>query len=139
MNAALATRTFGVSAHAVVAIDDWVLQVATRWGESERTVFRTRLCVAELAGNVLEHGGARSGDNLIVVTLRHLGDGIGVEFLDTCARFDPTGEIDATDAASIESLRPGGWGLRLLHAYATDLSYRRERGRNRVALKIRSA
>ena len=139
MNAAVETRTFGVSAPAVVAIDDWILQVATRWGESERTVFRARLCLAELAGNVLEHGGARSRDDHVVVTLRHLGNGIGVEFLDSCARFDPTGEIDASNAASIETLRPGGWGLRLLHAYASDLSYRHEGGRNRVTLKIRSA
>lgn len=138
MNAAVETRTFGVSAQAVVAIDDWVLQVARQWGASERTVFRVRLCIAELAGNVLEHGCAHVGDDHIVVTLRHLGDGIGVEFLDSCARFDPTGEIDTIRAASIENLRPGGWGLRLLRAYAAELSYRHDGERNRVTLKIRS-
>jgi anti-sigma regulatory factor (Ser/Thr protein kinase) len=138
VNAAVETRTFGVSAQAVVAIDDWVLQVATRWGASERTVFRARLCIAELAGNVLEHGGAHAGNDHVAVTLRHLGDGIGVEFLDSCARFDPTGEIDVTRAASIENLRPGGWGLRLLRAYAADLSYRHDGEHNRVTLKIRS-
>lgn len=137
MNAALATRTFGVGSHEVVAIDDWVEQVATQWGESERTIFRTRLCVAELAGNVLEHG-TPALDDQIMVTLRHLGDGIGVEFLDSCAPFDPTGAIDASHEVSIETLRPGGHGLRLVRAYARDLSYCRDGGRNRVTLKISS-
>jgi len=139
VNAALETRTFGVSSDEVVAIDSWVVQVATQWGESERTVFRTRLCIAELAANVLEHGLSRSGDDHIVVTLRHFCDGIGVEFLDSCGPFDPTGEIAATNAASIESLRPGGWGLMLLRAYAKDLSYCNDGACNRVTLKINSA
>jgi serine/threonine-protein kinase RsbW len=138
VNAAVATRTFGVSSHDVVAIDGWVEQVATQWGESERTVFRTRLCVAELAGNVLEHG-APSGHDHIAVTLRHLGDGIGVEFIDCCTPFDPTGEIESGHEISIETLRPGGRGLRLLRAYARDLSYCHDGGRNRVTLKISSA
>jgi anti-sigma regulatory factor (Ser/Thr protein kinase) len=136
VNAARETRTFGVSSDEVATIDSWVERIATQWGESERTVFRTRLCVAELAANVLEHGVSRSDDNHIVVTLRHLGDGIGVEFLDSCAAFDPTSEIAATNAASIESLRPGGWGLLLVRAYAKDLSYCNDGIRNRVTLKI---
>jgi serine/threonine-protein kinase RsbW len=136
VNAARETRTFGVSSDEVAAIDSWVEQVVTRWGERERTVFRTRLCVAELAANVLEHGISRSDDDHIVVTLRQLGDGVGVEFLDSCAPFDPTGEIAATKAASIESLRPGGWGLLLVRAYANNLSYCNDGTRNRVTLKV---
>jgi anti-sigma regulatory factor (Ser/Thr protein kinase) len=139
VNAAVESRTFGVSTGELTAIDGWVEQVARRWGESERTVFRTRLCIAELAGNVIEHGGAPSGDDQIVVTMLRLGDGIGVEFLDTRPPFDPTGEREPPQATSLETLRPGGLGLRLVHAYARDLSYRQEGDRNRVSLKIESA
>jgi anti-sigma regulatory factor (Ser/Thr protein kinase) len=139
VNAAVERRTFGVSADEVAAIDSWVEQVATQWGESPRTVFRTRICIAELAANVLEHGLSRSGDHHIVVTLRHLRDGIGVELLDSCPLFDPTGKIAVANAATIEALRPGGWGLRLVRAYANDLSYCNDDARNRVSLKINSA
>jgi serine/threonine-protein kinase RsbW len=139
VNAAVATRTFGMSSSEVAAIDSWIEQVGTQWGESERTVFRTRLCIAELAGNVLEHGIARSGDEHIVVTLRRSRDGIEVELLDSCGPFDPTGEIAAGNDATIESIRPGGRGLRLVRAYATDLSYCNDGARNRVTLKINSA
>ena len=139
MTAAVETRTFGVSSAEVGAIDGWVEQIATQWGENQRTVFRTRLCIAELAANVLEHGSARSGDDHIVVTLRRFGDGIGVELLDSGAAFDPTVEMAAANADSIESLPAGGRGLPLLRAYAKDLSYRNDGTCNRVTLKINSA
>jgi anti-sigma regulatory factor (Ser/Thr protein kinase) len=140
VNAAVETRTFGVSAREVAAVDDWIVEVATHWGKSERTAFRTRLCIAELADNVLEHGGVPSAHDQIVVTLRHLGDGIGVEFLDTRAPFDPTRELaPLPDAASIEALQPGGLGLRLVHAYARGLAYRNDGTRNRVTFRINSA
>lgn len=139
MNAAVETRTFGVTSGEVAAIDTWVAQVASRWGESERTVFRTRLCIAELAGNVLEHGAARSSDDYIAVTLSHLGDGIGVEFRDSGRPFDPTTESAATRAKSIESATPGGRGLMLIRAYAGDIAYCNDGRCNRITLKIRSA
>jgi len=139
VNAAVETRTFEVRSDELAAIDSWVERVAARWGESERTVFRTRICIAELAGNVLEYGIPRSGDDHIVVTLRHFRDGIGVEFLDSCGPFDPTGAIAAANAGTIESLRPGGRGLLLVRAYAQDIAYCHDGARNRVTLKINSA
>jgi anti-sigma regulatory factor (Ser/Thr protein kinase) len=137
VNAAVETRTFGVSSGDLAAIDTWVAQVAHQWGESERTVFRTRLCIAELAANVLEHGSAR--DAYIAVTLSRLGDGIGVEFRDSGRPFDPTTAIAATQAFSIESAPAGGRGLMLVRAYAGDIVYCNDGACNRVTLKIKSA
>jgi anti-sigma regulatory factor (Ser/Thr protein kinase) len=139
VNLAVESRTFGVSVADVGAIDSWIERVALQWGESERTVFRTRLCVAELAANVVEHGIARCDDDRIVVTLRHIGDGIGVEFQDSCGPFDPTAAAVATKAAPGESEGLGGRGLMLLRAYAKDLAYSNDGTGNRVILKINSA
>jgi serine/threonine-protein kinase RsbW len=139
VNAATETRTFGVSSGEVTAIDSWVEKVANRWGESERTVFRTRLCIAELAANVVEHGIARSGDDYIAVTLSHLGNGIGVEFRDSGRPFDPTIEPAASHAGSIEQAAASGRGLMLVRAYAGDIAYCNDGACNRITLKIRSA
>jgi anti-sigma regulatory factor (Ser/Thr protein kinase) len=128
------TRTFGVSADDITAIDSWVETVTAHWGESKRTVFGARLCIAELACNVLEHGIVKSGSDHIIVTIRHLADGIGVEFMDSRAAFDPTAKVSATASAS----KGGGRGLRLLHAYANELSYCNDGTYNRVKLKIKS-
>ncbi|HEY6257590.1 MAG TPA: ATP-binding protein [Xanthobacteraceae bacterium] len=138
MNAAVETRAFGVSSPEIGAIDTWVERVGLEWGESERTVFRARLCIAELAANVLEHGVSKSGVARIVVALRRLGDGIGIEFRDSCEPFDPTRRIVVAGTASIESASEGGRGLMLLQAYAKELSYCNDESGNRVTLKINS-
>ena len=139
MKAVVETATFGGSSEQVTAIDAWVERVAARWGKSERTVFRTRLCIAELAANVLEHGVARADDAHIVIVLHQLGDGIGVEFLDSGTPFDPTRQSATRDAGAAESARPGGWGLMLVRAYAKELAYSNDGTRNHVSLKISSA
>jgi anti-sigma regulatory factor (Ser/Thr protein kinase) len=139
VEAAVETRTFGISSDEVTAIDRWVEQVGAQWGQSERTVFGARLCIAELAGNVLEHGIARSGGDHIVVTLSRCGDGIGIEFLDSCAAFDPTSEaVAAKKPAPTGAAAEGGRGLMLVRAYADGLTYSNDGIYNRVKLKIRS-
>jgi anti-sigma regulatory factor (Ser/Thr protein kinase) len=144
VNVAVERKTFGVSAAEVGAIDRWVEAVAAQWGESERTAFRARLCIAELAANVLEHGIAQPGDDRIMVTLQQFGDGIGIEFLDSRAPYDPTGNAVAAKAtsikaASIETISPSGYGLMLVRAYGSDIAYSNDGTCNRITLKIRSA
>jgi anti-sigma regulatory factor (Ser/Thr protein kinase) len=140
VTAAVETGTFGVSSGEVAAIDTWVADVGHRWGASERTVFRTRLCIAELAANVLEHGVASSAEAYIAVTLIHIDDGIVVEFRDSGRPFDPTIETAAAPiAASIESASTGGRGLMLVRAYAGDIAYSHDGACNRITLKIKSS
>jgi anti-sigma regulatory factor (Ser/Thr protein kinase) len=129
-------RTFGVSEGDVTAIDDWIERVAEQWAIDQRAAFRARLCVAELAANVLEHGSKNAADGgHIVVALRKLSDGVEVEFLDSTGAFDLTKEPE-TVAPRAE---PGGWGLRLVRAYAKELSYVNDDGQNRVRFTISAA
>ncbi len=128
------TRTFASSREDVAAIDDWIETLGPQWDESERTMFRVRLCVAELAANVVEHGIPQSGDDDIVVTLRQAGDAIEIEFVDARGPFDPTRGAARPDTGGL--IMPGGRGLMLINAYATDLSYRRDGIHNRTTLKI---
>jgi serine/threonine-protein kinase RsbW len=133
------TRTFGVSVSEIGEIDRWVEQVGMQWGENERTIFGARLCIAELAANVLEHGIAKVANDHIAITLRRSGDGIAIEFVDARDPFDPTtGEALARPAATLDEAEPGGRGLRLLRAFADDLSYSNDGTFNRVTLKVRS-
>jgi len=129
-------RTFGINASEVTAIDEWIEQIAARWSANERTAFNARLCVAELAANVLEHGRASSDESdHIVVTLRQAGDGIEIEFLDSLGPFDPTAKAAETKSPPSE---PGGLGLVLIHAYAEELNYSNDGTYNRVRFKIKS-
>src|SRR5262249_36630002 len=136
---AVETRTFGVSAGEIAAIDFWIEDIGSRWAVNERAAFKVRLCVAELAANVLEHGKRGCGDDCITVTLRRVCDGIEIQFVDTRGAFDPTRRDAADPADRREPARAGGLGLRLLPAYADGLAYRNEGARNCVELKIRSS
>jgi len=140
VDAGAETRTFGISAGEIGALDCWIEAVGARWGASARTVVGARLCVAELAANVLEHGVAKAdaGPDRITVTLGRCADGIKIEFVDTRGPFDPTRAVAAAPAASLESADPRGRGLRLLQAYARDLAYSRDGARNRVTFRIAS-
>ena len=129
-------RTFGVSAGDVTAIDEWIERVAEKWAINQRAAFKVRLCVAELAANVLEHGNKNTVDGgHMVVTIRKVADGVEVEFLDSLGAFDPTRAPEAVAPRS----EPGGWGLKLVRAYAKELSYVEEGGCNRVRFTISSA
>src|SRR5215813_2148124 len=105
------TRSFGMSGSDVAAIDSWLEEVGARWGASERAMFAVRLCVAELAANAVEHGVARSGTDHMVVTVRRLGSGIDVEFLDSRAPFDPTGDAPGPEIQPLEFPDPAARGV----------------------------
>jgi anti-sigma regulatory factor (Ser/Thr protein kinase) len=132
------TRTFRVDRDDVRRIDEWIETVGRHWGESQRTVFGARLCVAELAANVVEHGVAKPGRDHIIVTLTQCDDGIGIEFLDCRAQFDPTGTATAERPGSLDAAAIRGRGLMLLRAYAKDFAYRNDGAYNRVTLTIKS-
>jgi anti-sigma regulatory factor (Ser/Thr protein kinase) len=138
MSSPVENRTFGVSPGEIAEIDRWVEAVGAQWGASKRSVFGTRLCIAELAANVLDHGVASSADDRIAITLRRLSDGIAIEFIDSREPFDPTRTAVAASAATIDSVEESGRGLLLLQAYANDLSYHHDGTYNRVTLKVAS-
>jgi anti-sigma regulatory factor (Ser/Thr protein kinase) len=135
VNGTVQTRAFGVSLDEIGAIDSWVERVAASMGVNKRAVFSARLCIAELTANILEHGAARSDDDRIVITINRLGDGIGVELLDSREPFDPTAKLPI---AKSDPSNCGGRGLVLLQAYADDLTYVHDGTYNRVKFKIKS-
>jgi anti-sigma regulatory factor (Ser/Thr protein kinase) len=130
-------RTFGISASEVTAIDEWIEQIAARWSTNDRVAFNARLCVAELAANVLEHGRASADEkDHIVITLRQVMDGLEIEFRDSLGPFDSAVKAKGPKPAPSEA---GGLGLMLIQSYAKDLSYANDGNYNRVRFKIASA
>ena len=138
MSDAVASRAFGISPRDVALIDDWLEQVGGAWDADTRTMFRVRLCVAELAANAVEHGVPRSGAGEMVVTVRRVPDGIAVEFRDSRAPFDPTVPPPPPRADTVAPAEPSGRGLLLLHAYARNLAYTHDGTHNRVTLTVPS-
>jgi anti-sigma regulatory factor (Ser/Thr protein kinase) len=135
VTAGVQIRTFQINISDVGAIDRWVKGVADEWLVNERAVYLARLCIGELASNILEHSKPQEDRDHIVITIRRLADGVGVEFLDSRGAFDPTTE----PSAKADFSNAGGRGLMLLQTYAEGLSYTNDGAYNRVSFNIRSA
>jgi anti-sigma regulatory factor (Ser/Thr protein kinase) len=126
------TRAYIATPDRTSDIDRWIEDVGAKWHLAEDVVFRARVCVAEVAANLMEHGRLRSDGDDIRITLRPCGPDIELDISDSGREFDPTTPAAATLAVDTF----GGRGLRLLHAYATTMSYRREGGRNVLRLRV---
>jgi serine/threonine-protein kinase RsbW len=107
------------------------------WPVPPRAVFRARLCLAELAGNVVEHGGAAAREAPITVALATGPDGIAVAISDAGAPFDPT-RPPVAPAPALADTTPSGRGLLTVHRLAAALAYTREDGRNHLRFRIAS-
>ena len=130
--AAAEARRFPATPDAVREMDRWIEHVGERWGVDQRTLFRARVCVSELANNILEHGRVTQDRDSMMLALRHTPPGVEIQLSDTGAAFDPV-------AAPI--LEPGHddvgrRGLRIVRSYARALSYRRDLDRNVVIIHV---
>lgn len=135
------TRTFRVTPDGISAADAWIEEVGRDWGIAERTAFGARICVAEIAANVLEHGGGSepSAPAQFGVTLTRRGSGIDVEITDSGRPFDPTTAEELPLSDSIEAAHIGGLGLRLVRSYASEVTYRHDGVCNRLTLHLQTA
>jgi anti-sigma regulatory factor (Ser/Thr protein kinase) len=130
------TQAFHANAADIGEMDRWVEELGVRWGIPERTVFRARVCIAEIAANVLEHGAARPGGDQIIVTLRDQAPAVEIEIADTGKAFNPVTPQAGADAAAAQSATEGGRGLQLLRSYASAIDYKRERDRNILLFRV---
>jgi serine/threonine-protein kinase RsbW len=133
------TRTFRVTPAEISAADTWIEEVGRRWGIAERTTFGARLCVAEIAANVLEHGAELAEPSQLGVTLRRHAAGLDVEISDSGRPFDPTSVPERALSDLAESAQSGGLGLHLVRSYASEVTYRHDGVRNHLTLRLRAA
>ncbi|HLH98892.1 MAG TPA: ATP-binding protein [Xanthobacteraceae bacterium] len=134
------TRTFRVTPDGISAADAWIEEVGRHWGIAERTAFGARICVAEIAANVLEHGGIKpDGPAQLGVTLTRRDSGLDVEITDSGRPFDPTAAPELPVSDTIEAAHIGGLGLRLVRSYASEVTYRHDGVCNRLTLRLRTA
>ena len=99
---------------------------------------------AEKGGSAAVNGmmwmrGAQADWDEITITLRPAPPALEVEIADTGRAFDPTRPREPVAVAGQMPDPLGGRGLRLLRAYATAMTYRRDGGRNILTLRVAPA
>lgn len=111
-----------------------------RAGLPDEARFNLQLCVEELVLNVVNHGfDGAAGEHDILVDLQFQEDSrtLTVQITDDGRAFDPVSDAPVPKLdASLEDRPLGGLGLHLVRTLMDDISYRREEGRNHLALTM---
>jgi serine/threonine-protein kinase RsbW len=116
----------------VASVDDWVERLASQWGVDGDTAYKARLCISELAANLIMHDDKTPGPTFVVTLVRN-GRDASVEFTDNGNPFDPTAST-AHEPSAAGTPRIGGLGLHLIRSYASRVVYKREIGQNHTRL-----
>ena len=133
------THSFEATSEGISAADAWVEQVGQELAFTERQVFGARLCVAEIAANVHEHGGRFAEPARMSLSVRREGRSLEMEITDSGRPFDPTSVPDIPRSQTIEAAPIGGLGLHLVRSYASAMRYHHDGDRNHVVLQIPDA
>ena len=119
----------------------WIEGLADHLGLSERDRFAIHLCMEEALSNVILHGYGGEPGHPIVVRARALAGTLSIAIDDQALPFSPIdsyafSQTIETKPASLESVTPGGNGIRLLHRFAGSLSYERLSDGNRLTIEF---
>ncbi len=111
-------------------LSEWVDAQVAAFGLDDHTAYALRLCIEELAGNVLLHAGAAA----LHISLEAPPLTLLIE--DDGPRFDPSALAEPSLPVSLDDARPGGLGLLLTRRYARAMAYERDGGSNRVTVSL---
>ena len=114
----------------------WADGFARRANLSDSVTFGLQLCLEEAVSNVIRHGIAPAERPEILVMLDAAGDQVTAQIEDEGQPFDPCQFQARQRAPSLEEAESSGFGIPLMHRFATAMSYERSGSRNRLILKF---
>ena len=115
-------------------VDAWASEI----GCPSATAFELRLVTEELLTNVINHGRSGGPAPRVELALIPRHDEIEIHFDDDGPAFDPLSLPTPDVHAPLEEREPGGLGVHLVRELMDSVSYRREKGWNRLTLVCRS-
>jgi anti-sigma regulatory factor (Ser/Thr protein kinase) len=100
-----------------------------------KLAFAVRQCLEEVVANLIDHTPPAAGET-IAVQLDWQNDMLTATVEDTGPPFDLRTAPPMVRATSLAALEPGGWGIHLIRAFASDIAYETTSGRNRLTLRF---
>jgi serine/threonine-protein kinase RsbW len=114
----------------------WVAQQVAQAHLADDVRYHIEVCVEEALANLVEHARPAEGAKDIAICVATDPQGATVIVTDRCIPFDSTQPSPA--AAPNAGMQAGGRGLRLMHAFASELAYRTCGGRNELTMRFRA-
>ncbi len=118
-------------------IAEAVEDLGSRMDWPPAVVFRVNLVLEEVSINIMNYA-YDDGLHEFEITFTAEPDALTIEVVDDGRPFDPLSDALQPDVdAAIEDRSIGGLGIHLVKTMVDELSYRRERGKNRLTLVSR--
>lgn len=118
-------------------LSEWFRDFARDNGVEENRALDFELCLNELVTNVIHYAYADRGRHEIRVSLEHDGGDLRATVEDDGRPFNPLEKEAPAIPRALEEASVGGWGIPIVRAFADDLSYERQDGRNRFTIVSR--
>ena len=118
-------------------VQPWIDALADRHGVAQDTRYAMQLCMEEALANVVLHGYRNQPGRPIVIRSSAAGSFLYLTIEDQAPPFapiDPEVQDDARPPASLESMEPGGNGIRLMRHFAASVAYEELPDGNRLTL-----
>ena len=117
----------------IVRATAWMEGIAAQSAWPAAVIFRLQLCLEEAISNVIRHGRAASAGE-ILLSLEDQDERVTACVEDESDPFDPTQYPPLEPPSTIAGAKVGGFGIALMRRFATEVSYQRIGGRNRLRL-----
>lgn len=130
--------TFRTELSEISRMNLWLAEVAAKTRQSKKVSQAIKLSLNEAVTNVISYGFDKPGMGEICVRLGVDGSITQVLLLDNGFPFDPTRAPDPEKIQDIETAQIGGFGVSLIREAASQMSYERRAGKNRLALEFTS-
>ena len=114
----------------------WILEVCTASGVSEKTAFALQLCLEEAVTNIMRHSESIGRASKIVMSIALERADVVLTIEDDGGPFDPTAFAARPRAQSLEQASVGGLGIGLMRRFAREIEYRRDTGHNHLRLTL---
>jgi serine/threonine-protein kinase RsbW len=116
----------------------WVGEMMAQADIAEDVRFNIEVCLEEALANLIQHARPARDAKDIAISVSTDADGAVICVTDRCVPFDST-EALSPQAPGPEDLHAGGQGLRLLRAFASELTYSVGPEGNELTMRFRSA
>lgn len=117
-------------------VQPWIKALADRNGFGEDALFAIELCIEEALANVILHGYRSEPGHPIVMQSSVSGGNLLFVIDDQAPPFSPVEPLTShtTEPTTLDSIEPGGNGIRLLARFAGSLAYERLSDSNRLTI-----
>jgi anti-sigma regulatory factor (Ser/Thr protein kinase) len=119
----------------------WLEQAGRERGVPRDQLHRLDLCLNEVLGNVIDHGGPSAQSAPVRLHLEVTRDEehgeAAVTVSDAGIAFDTPGAMPRPAPESLTDAQSGGLGIVMIHSFSDTLRYRRDDGLNRLTFAVR--